>query len=133
MALSFSASGTCVWKSVFLEGVGQDQPELVPQLHGVDPAVDVEDEVHLEGLRLAVEATHAVELLPLRVDVLHVEDVLEEHARHGDVGKGPALPAVRGNWLWLSLVLLLLLEMTTFFCCFASSATSWLRQCTKPL
>ena len=73
---------TVVGHAVLLERGGEDEPELVAELHGVDPAVDVQDQVHLEGLGLAVQPRATVELLALGVDVLHVEDVLEQHPRH---------------------------------------------------
>ena len=75
---------TTVRKSILLESGGQNQPEFVAQFHRVNPGVDVQDQVHLEGLALAMETTHSVELLTLRINVFNVEDVLEQNTGHSD-------------------------------------------------
>lgn len=67
-----------------MQGRGQHQPELVPELHRVEPRVDVQDEVHFERLGLAVQPAASVELFALRVHVLHVEDVLEQDSGHSE-------------------------------------------------
>lgn len=71
------------WVAVLAQRGGQHQTKLVAQLHRVQPRVDVQNQVHLERLGLAVQPADAVELLALRVHVLHVEDVLEQNTGHG--------------------------------------------------
>lgn len=71
-----------VWAAILPQSGSQDQAELVAQLHGVQPRVDVQDQVHFEGLGLAVKAGDSVELLALRVHILNVEYILKEYASH---------------------------------------------------
>lgn len=46
------------------------------------PAVDVQDEVHLERLGFTMQAAHSVELLSFGIDILDVKYVLKQHAGH---------------------------------------------------
>ena len=46
---------TRVREPVLSQGGGQHKPKLVAQFHGVHPRVDVQDQVHLERLGLAMQ------------------------------------------------------------------------------
>ena len=108
---------TGVWKSVFPECGGEHETEFVAQDHGVHPAVDVEDQVHLEGLGLAVEPAHAVKLFALGVNVLHVEDVFEEHAGHRG-GEGKNVAGVLNDAMCVVLEQVAVVKLCMFCCRF---------------
>ena len=61
---------------------GENETEFVAEFNRIELRVDIEDQVHFEGLRLAMKSRHAVELLPFRVNVLHVKYVLEQNPSH---------------------------------------------------
>jgi len=74
---------TGVREPVLPQGGGQHQPKLVAQFHGVHPRVDVQDQVHLERLGLAMQPAGTVKLFALGIDVLDIKNIFKQYSGHG--------------------------------------------------